>query len=180
MIKKIWKAHTLQIIDGNSVSIATEIKKNGERLIKKKPSKRGFVASPEMKDAFSAYMERLIRDLKSRSDIEKKGSEVNMEQDIDDLLDNLINGTRGLCDKYAKPADPAISPLVLREQKLLDVGLMFIKCGGRGDVPYGKAYLEAGMPVNFQHPTTGMTALHQACAHLVRPPDFVYMRGFIQ
>lgn len=175
MIKKIWKAYTRQIIDGESVSIATEIKKDGERLIKKSPQRRGFVAFPETKDAFSIYMEGLIQELSGRGDIEKKDNEVKMEDDIDATIDDMINGTRGLREKYAKPADPAVPSLVLREQKLLDLGLMFVKCGGRGDVPYGKSYLEAGLPVNFQHPVTGMTALHNACAHLVRPPDFVDM-----
>lgn len=175
MDKRVWRVHTRRIIDGETNSIATELKKEGTFLIERKPQRRGFVATPDTVDAFSIYMEGLIRDLESRSDIEKKDSDVNMESIIDITIDNMINGTRGLREKYAKPADPAISPLVLREQKLLDLGLTFVKCGGRGDTPYGKAYLEAGLPVNFQHPVTGMTALHNACAHLVRPPDFVDM-----
>ncbi len=49
MIEKILKADARQIIDEESVSIASEIKRGGERLIKKRPEQRGFVASPEKK-----------------------------------------------------------------------------------------------------------------------------------
>ncbi len=50
----------------------------------------------------------------------------------------------------------------------------FFEAAGYNDVPYGKAYIEAGLPVNFQHPVSGKTALHETCAHAVHP-DFAYM-----
>lgn len=175
MNNKIWKAHTRRIIEGNSPSIATEIKKDGKRLIKRKPQKRGFIASPRIEDAYSVYMGNLIRDLEGRRGGEDKVQKAGIEGEIDGIINTLIARTRTLAESYANMEDSDISPLVLRERKLLDLGLMFVKCASQGDVPFGKAYIDAGLPVNFQHPVTGFTALHAACAHIVRPPDFVNM-----
>jgi len=163
------------MIEGETVSIATKIKKDGEPLIKRSPRRRGFIARTKRDDSYSVYMGRLIRELQGRRDVEDKDQKMGVEGEIDIIIDALIARTRSLAERYSQMQDSDISPLVFRERKLLDLGLTFLKCASQGDVPFGKAYIKAGLPVNFQHPVTGMTASHEACAHIVSPPDFVNM-----
>lgn len=170
MDTKIWKIHARKIIEGSAVSLATEMKKNGVYVIERKPKKRGFVSTTETKDNFFDYMKNLIHDLKNQSKHETAESDRSMDEDtakLDEAIDSLIKQTRGLADKYAQPSGENIPVSVLREQKLLDLGLTFLEAASIGDVSFGKAYIEAGFPVNFQHPKTGRTALHSTCIYRV-------------
>ncbi len=173
---KVWKTHVQQIIEGAKVSLATEMKKDDVYVIGRKPKKRGFVSTIETKDNFSVYMNDLIRDLKNQGKHEIAESDRRMDEDtakLDEAIDSLIKQTSGLADKYTRLSDTDISPSVLREQKLLDLGLTFLEAGSYGDVPFGEAYLAAGLPINFQHPVNKKTALHEACAHAAEPAGFV-------
>ena len=125
-------------------------------------------------DDFSLYMRNLASELKNVQ--YQKGEEIHkaMKDVLDETIDSLIRRTRGLAEKYAAAQEDNVSPLVQREQKLLDLGLAFFEAAGYNDVPFGEAYIEAGLPANFQHPVSGKTALHETCAHAVHP-DFGYM-----
>lgn len=163
---KVWKTHIRQISEGATVSLATEMKKNGAYVIGRKPKKRGFVATNETEDNFSVYMKNLIHDLKNQSKHGIAESDSSMgEAKLDETIDSLIEQTRDLANKYAQQSDTNISPSVLREKKLLDLGLTFLKAASIGDVSFGRAYIEAGLPVNFQHPETRRTALHTICTY---------------
>ena len=170
---KIWNTHAKQIIEGSSVSLATLVKKDGSYLIERRP-RRGFISMNEPVDDFSLYMRNLVSELKNVQ--YQKGEEIHkaMKDVLDETIDSLIRRTRGLAEKYAAAQEENVSPLVQREQKLLDLGLAFFEAAGYNDVPFGEAYIEAGLPVNFQHPRSGKTALHETCAHAVHP-DFGYM-----
>lgn len=166
MNNKVWKTHARQIIEGATISLATEMKKDGAYVIGRKPKKRGFVATNETKDDFSFYMKNLIHDLKNQSKHGIAESDGSMDEaKLDEAIDSLIGQTRGLANKYAQQSDTDISPSVLREKKLLDLGQTLLKAASLGDVSFGKAYIEAGLPVNFQHPDTGRTALHTICTY---------------
>lgn len=170
---KIWNTHAKQIIEGSSVSLATLVKKGGSYLIERRP-RRGFISMNEPVDDFSQYMRNLVSELKNVQ--YQKGEEIHkaMKDVLDETIDSLIRRTRGLAEKYAAAQEENVSPLVQREQKLLDLGLAFFEAAGYNDVPFGEAYIEAGLPVNFQHPVSGKTALHETCAYAIHP-DFGYM-----
>ena len=170
---KIWNTHAKQIIEGSSVSLAILVKKGGSYLIERRP-RRGFFSMNEPLDDFSLYMRNLVSELKNVQ--HQKSEEIHkaMKDVLDETIDSLIRRTRGLAEKYAAAQEENVSPLVQREQKLLDLGLAFFEAAGYNDVPFGEAYIEAGLPVNFQHPVSGKTALHETCAHAVHP-DFGYM-----
>lgn len=170
---KIWNTHAKQIIEGLSVSLATLVKKDSSYLIERKP-RRGFISVNEPVDDFSLYMRNLVSELRNMQ--HQKGEEIHkaMKDVLDKTIDSMIRQTRGLAEKYAIDQEANASILIEREKKLLDLGLAFFEAAGYNDVPYGKAYIEAGLPVNFQHPVSGKTALHEACAHAVHP-DFAYM-----
>lgn len=170
---KIWNTHARQIIEGSSVSLATLVKKGGSYLIERRP-RRGFISMNEPVDDFSMYMRNLVSELKNVHYQKDKEIHRTMKDVLEETIDSMIRQTRGLAEKYAVAQEANASTLVQREQKLLDLGLAFFKAAGYNDVPYGKAYLEAGLPVNFQHPVSGKTALHETCAHAVHP-DFGYM-----
>ncbi|HNP51839.1 MAG TPA: hypothetical protein PKJ85_08600 [Nitrosomonas nitrosa] len=170
MDTKTWKIHIQKIIEGSVTSLATEMKKDGVYMIDRKPKKRGFVSTPVTSDDFSYYVKNLIHDLKKQGQYEMAESDRSMDEKtakLDEAIDNLIKRTRDLAEKYAQPSDKNIAPSVLREQKLLDLGLIFLDAASIGDVAFGKAYIEAGLPVNFQHPKTGRTALHSTCIYRV-------------
>ena len=170
---KIWNTHARQIIEGSSVSLATLVKKGGSYLIERRP-RRGFISMNEPVDDFSMYMRNLVSELKNVHYQKDKEIHRTMKDVLDETIDSMIRQTRGLAERYVAAQEANGSTLVQREQKLLDLGLAFFKAAGYNDVPYGKAYLEAGLPVNFQHPVSGKTALHETCAYAVHP-DFGYM-----
>ncbi len=168
MDTKIWKTHAHKIIEGSTISLATQMMKNGVFLIKRNSQKRGFLTTTATKDDFSEYMKNLIHDLKKQGHREMAESDRSMDEKtkkLDEAIDSLIKQTNGLAAKYGQPGDKNVPPSVLREQKLLDLGLTFLEAASIGDVEFGKAYIEAGMPVNFQHPKTGRTALHSTCIY---------------
>ncbi len=55
-------------------------------------------------------------------------------------------------------------PIAGRERELLKLGLVLLESAKYGDQDTLREYLSCDFPVNFQHPLTGRTALHNAMA----------------
>ena len=161
MKDKYWIIHVNQVLDGYGKSVL-ELALSSKKAQRSRG--RGFFSTP-IESHSSEMVDRLHRMLRHeyRPEEYNNKKEHIMEDDsstqkIDRMIDVLINRTRGIEGRLSEldelPAE------VVRERKLYELGMAFLDAAEHCDVPLGKVYVDEGFGVNFQHPTSKLTALH--------------------
>jgi hypothetical protein len=65
-------------------------------------------------------------------------------------------------DRNNQKIQKTMAPQEARERELFNLGLVLIESANWGDAGVANEFIDAGFPINFQHPITKKTTLHVA------------------
>lgn len=176
-----WEIHVKHILDGDIEMILSRL------LAEANPSdkRRRFLSVSHLDGLSSTESARYLR---FRAEISEGGKEeernasfmddFEQAQEIDRAIGNIRSyvlqwdGYRELYEKMettslGRSTGGAVSD---REQELLKLGLVLLQSSRLNDCGVLDVFLENDFPVNFQHPVTARTALHESMAFDC--PDF--------
>lgn len=182
MRNKVWRTHVKSVLSGEKRSVLSMVLDN---LGAGTGTRRRFLASSPLgyiSDAASGILATLHSELTDLvNGTERKGiamEDFDKAQEVDRIIERLgkaVSKIRPYQDIMAERA-PEIKtrlrkmegrnhgPIAGRERELLKLGLVLLESAKYGDQDTLREYLDCDFPVNFQHPLTGRTALHNAMA----------------
>jgi hypothetical protein len=171
MSEKYWLTHVEQILGGKQQSLL-------ERAIalhtpKPRSRRKGFGFSRAARQPeIHKQVEGLLRELQQTptEGQEQKGDvmeDFKEAQEIDEMIARLKDLTKDMTDYQVWTSDRklgAMAPESQREKELFNLGLVLLESARWGDSGLCHAFIDAGFPVNVQHPYTKRTPLHVAAA----------------
>lgn len=180
MRNKVWRRHMKSVLSGEKRSVLSMVLDN---LGAGTGTRRRFLApspSEYMSDAASSMLATLHFELTELvRGTERKGivmEDFDKANEVDRIIERL---GKVVCE--FRPYQDIINertveikkglhkiegrnhgPIAGRERELLKLGLVLLESAKYGDQDTLREYLNCDFPVNFQHPLTGCTALHEA------------------
>lgn len=182
MRNKVWRRHVESVLKGEKSSVLGMVLDNlsaGTKI------RRRFLASSPL-EYIGDDVSKILAILNSEfndlvNGIERKGIVV---EDFDKAkeVDQIIERLKKMVSKYVPYQDIMDEktseiksrlrkmerrnhgPIAGRERELLKLGLVLLESAKYGDQDTLGEYLDCDFPINFQHPLTGTTALHNAMA----------------
>lgn len=163
MKDKYWYAHVDAVIDRSTHSVVEQwLKKEHPRRARRAGfGQSTFDYTPT--DIVAELQQSLGKVFQPTEETIKKEDVMEDNEDlkaIDYMVGKLMSSTRSMDRSVYKD----LSQPVARERKLFDLGMIFLESAEYGDTSWSKLYIDEGGPVNFQHPSSKLTALHIAAA----------------
>lgn len=182
MHNKIWHRHVESVLKGEKRSVLSIVLDNlntgtttRARFLAFSPLDRIGGDASNILAILNAELKGLVND--------KEWKRIAMEsfhkaEAVDQLITRLTEAasrfdryqnimdekTVELKTKLRKMESRNHGPMAARERKLVKLGLVLLESAKFGNQDTLQEYLDCGFPVNFQHPLTGCTALHEAMA----------------
>ena len=177
MSKNYWHIYQLKVLSGDISPLLTLTLEN---LAKDKPRRRRMGFAPTVKTDIGyesrLYVEKLLTELSNGNELSSKKEKImedfKLIKDVEQVIQTLKKLTKdmyrytgviegGEYKSYLTKAFSHSSPSQ-QERDLFDLGLVLIESGKWGDSGLAEKFIEAGFPINFQHPYSKKTLLHVA------------------
>lgn len=182
MRNKVWRRHVKSVLSGEKHSVLSMVLDNlgagtGTRRRFLAPSPLEYISDAassmiatlhsELTDLVNGterkgiVMEDFDKALEVDRIIERLGKAISSLAPYQDIMDErtaeIKTGLRKMEGRHQ-------GPFAGRERDLLKLGLVLLESAKYGDQDTLREYLDCDFPINFQHPLTGRTALHNAMA----------------
>ncbi|MBX9917646.1 MAG: ankyrin repeat domain-containing protein [Nitrosomonas sp.] len=182
MRNKVWRTHVKSVLNGEKHSVLGMILDNLGAETKTRRRLLAYSPLEGLSDDISIILARLnseLTDLVNGTErkgiamkdfdkakevdriIERLGKAIS---DIDPYQDIMYERTAEIKTGLRKMEGHNQSLIAGRERELLKLGLVLLESAKYGDEDTLREYLNCDFPINFQHPLTGRTALHNAMA----------------
>ncbi len=182
MRDKVWRRHVESVLKGEKSSVLSMVLDN---LGKGTKTRQRFLASSPL-DAISDDVSKILGILNSEFNdlvkgIERKGivmEDFDKAKEVDKTIERLTKVVskyvpyQDIMDEKTSELKSSLrkierrnhGPIAGRERDLLKLGLVLLESAKFGEQNTLREYLDCDFPINFQHPLTGRTALHNAMA----------------
>ncbi len=182
MRDKVWRRHVESVLKGEKSSVLSMVLDN---LSKGTRIRHRLLATSPL-DYVSDDVSKILAILKSEfkdlvNGIDRKGivvEDFDKAKEIDQIIERLgkvaskFDPYRDIMDEKTSELKSRLrkiegrnnGPIAGRERDLLKLGLVLLESAKYGDQDTIREYLDCDFPINFQHPLTKSTALHNAMA----------------
>ncbi|GJL75960.1 hypothetical protein [Nitrosomonas sp.] len=182
MRNKVWRTHVKSVLSGEKRSVLSMVLGNlsagtGTRRRFLAPSPLGYIS--DTASGILATLHSELTDLVNGT--ERKGmamEDFDKAKEVDQIIERLKKvasqyvpyqnildeKTSEIKTRLRKMERRSQGPIAGRERELLKLGLVLLESAKYGDQNTLREYLDCDFPINFQHPLTNRTALHNAMA----------------
>jgi hypothetical protein len=166
MSEQLWRYYSKRIQTGAVAPIWVSILNT-----KYPPKKRlGFAPISAKPDLTTLQSEQFVQQLldelqnKQMKGIVMEDNERTTDiKNITEALNARVKDIKVYEQALNTPIPKNLPETSKQEAELLKLGFVFLEMAGRNDTVNAQAFIDAGFPVNFQHPRNKNTILHLAC-----------------